>query len=36
MQYFMHLRLLESINSKTNDLKNQPVFADVLVYFKTK
>ena len=32
---FIHLRLLESVNSKTNDLKSQPVLTDVL-YFETK
>ena len=32
----MHLRLLESVNSKANDLKNQPVLTDVLLCFETK
>ena len=32
----MHLRLLESVNSTTNDLKNQTVLKVVRLYFETK
>ena len=32
----MYLRLLENVNSKTKDLKNQPVLTNVLLHFEKK
>ena len=34
MQFFIHLRLFENENNKTNDLKNQPVLTMFLYILK--